>query len=56
MAAMAERGNNKTADAAAGKEQTNVSAPPAPKRKFWMQSSKGGVELGANLISRLATP
>jgi len=37
MAAMTERGNNKTADAAAGKEQ----APPAPERKFWMQSSAG---------------
>jgi hypothetical protein len=39
MVAMAERGNNKTADAAAGKEQT----PPAPERKFWMQSSTGAV-------------
>lgn len=40
---MTERGNNKKADAVAhGNELPNVRErePPAPKRKFWMQSKR----------------
>lgn len=53
MAALAERGNNKTADATTGMEQTNVRAASAEKKVLDVVQ-KGGVQLGANLISRLA--